>query len=82
MTNLPTSQLLILALVTTSSAYNILGIFPTIYHSHYKSGSSLMKGLAAVGHNVTIISPFSQSPPLPNYRAIEIDGMMEEINRE
>lgn len=58
-------------------SYNILGIFPTMSKSHYIAGGALMKGLAAAGHNVTVISPFPQKTPIPNFRDYEILGIVE-----
>ncbi|XP_049545913.1 UDP-glycosyltransferase UGT5-like [Anopheles darlingi] len=50
----------------------ILGIFPTSARSHFIVGSSLMKELARRGHEVTVINPFPQKKPLPNYRDIDV----------
>lgn len=61
--------------VPPTSSYNILGIFPTLAVSHYKLGHSLMKGLALVGHNVTIISPYKMTSVIPNYREIKIEDL-------
>lgn len=36
-----------------------------------------MKGLAAAGHEVTVISPFPQSKPIPNYRDVHVKGIIE-----
>lgn len=62
-------------LVNGALTYNILGVFPSPSKSHYIAGGSLMKGLAAAGHNVTVISPFPQSKPLANFRDYEILGV-------
>lgn len=40
-----------------------------------------MKGLAADGHDVTIISPFKEDKPIPNYNEIYLDGVYEKITR-
>lgn len=58
-------------------SYKILGLFATNFKSHFIVGSSLMKGLAAAGHEVTVISPFPQSKPIPNYRDIHVKGIIE-----
>lgn len=39
-----------------------------------------MKGLAAAGHNITVISPFKQPTTTDNYREIVIDGILEELS--
>ena len=41
----------------------ILGVFPTGWKSHWKIGTSIVKQLANVGHDVTIISPFEFKEP-------------------
>lgn len=56
------------------ASYKILGIFHTVSRSHYYVGSALMKGLAADGHEVTVISPFQEKNPIPNYNEIYLDG--------
>lgn len=58
---LTTNQIFLILLVlfcATSEAYKILGVFPTQWKSHGILGSSVMKQLAAAGHDVTIVSPF------------------------
>ena len=62
----------LLSLISYASSYNILGVFHTTARSHYITGSALMKGLAAAGHNVTVITHFPQSKPIPNYHDIDI----------
>lgn len=47
--------------------------------SHYITGSALMKGLAAAGHEVTVISPYPQAKPLKNYRDITVGGIVEKM---
>lgn len=74
------SFFVLLILFDINNAYRILGIFPSDFISHYNGGTALMKGLAAVGHNITVISPFKQAqPPTSNYREIVIDGILEEL---
>lgn len=62
--------------------YNILGIFPTMSKSHYITGGALMRGLAAAGHNVTVISPYPQKKAIPNFRDYEILGIVEAMSRK
>jgi glucuronosyltransferase len=38
-----------------------------------------MKGLAKAGHEVTVISAFPLSKPMPNWRDVEITGLMERM---
>lgn len=56
------------------ASYKILGIFHTVSPSHHYVGSALMKGLAADGHQVTIISPFKEKKPIANYTEVHLDG--------
>lgn len=63
----------------TSDGYKILGVFPTMSKSHYISGGALMKGLAAAGHEVTVISPFPQAKPVENFRDLKVLGIAEKM---
>ncbi|XP_065157289.1 LOW QUALITY PROTEIN: UDP-glycosyltransferase UGT5-like [Atheta coriaria] len=55
----------------------ILGIFPMPSKSHYILGEALLRGLAAKGHQVTMISPYTLDKPMKNYKDVVIDGMVE-----
>lgn len=59
------------------NSYKILGVFPTAAPSHYIVGSALMRGLAADGHEVTIISPFKEKVPIANYTEVYLEGAYE-----
>lgn len=63
---------------STNSA-RILGVFPTPSPSHYILGNALLKGLAERGHDVTMISPYSEKNPPRNgsYRDIVLTGFVE-----
>ncbi len=50
-----------------------MGVFPCPSRSHYAVGHALMKGLAADGHEITIVSPFSQKKPIENYTEILLE---------
>ncbi|KAJ6644050.1 UDP-glucosyltransferase 2, partial [Pseudolycoriella hygida] len=69
----------LLFLAGSADSYKILGIFHTFSKSHYIAGGALMKGLAAKGHNVTVISPFPQDKPMKNFRDVTILGVDELI---
>lgn len=60
-------------------AYKILCLFPHVAKSHFLMAEALMKGLAAKGHQVTMISHFPQQNPVPNYRDISLVGSMPEF---
>lgn len=73
----------LLLLVRINESYKVLGIFHTFSKSHYIAGGALMKGLAAKGHDVTVISPFPQDKPIKNYHDVTvlgIDKLVEGIN--
>lgn len=65
----------ILLLSGPSESFKILGIFHTFSKSHYIAGGALMNGLAAKGHDVTVISPFPQQNPIENYHDVTVLGM-------
>jgi glucuronosyltransferase len=49
----------------------ILGIFPFFAKSHFAVSSVLFKELANRGHQVTVLSPFPEKSPVPNYTDID-----------
>lgn len=51
---------------------NILGVFPINGRSHWVVYESVMKALAARGHNVTVITSFPQKTPVANYTDIDL----------
>lgn len=57
------------------SSYKILGIFPSLSRSHYHMGRGLLKGLAAAGHEVTIVTPFSEKDSIQNYNEIKLTNI-------
>ncbi|PSN57258.1 hypothetical protein C0J52_02524 [Blattella germanica] len=71
--------LLTTCLLTPTTSYKILCLFPHVAKSHFLMAEALMKGLAAKGHQVTMISNFPQEKPLPNYRDISLVGSMPEF---
>ncbi|XP_023036168.1 UDP-glycosyltransferase UGT5-like isoform X3 [Drosophila willistoni] len=68
---------LLSCLLSCSSAYNYLVVLPTSVRSHYNVGSALAKGLAAAGHQVTIISPFETKKPHQNITEIAVPSILE-----
>lgn len=70
--------IVLLAVVTAvSDASKILGVFPTPGKSHFIIGQGLMKGLAKAGHEVTVINPYPQKTPIPNYTDVSIFELLE-----
>ncbi|XP_019770850.1 UDP-glycosyltransferase UGT5 [Dendroctonus ponderosae] len=56
-----------------SEGLRLLLVFPPPYRSHYILGNALGKGLARLGHNVTLISYYKDPNPPPNFREIVVD---------
>lgn len=77
-------ELLGLFLTTIGALYavngaNILGVFPINGRSHWVIYESVMKALAARGHNVTVITAFPQKTPVANYTDIDVSGSFPSI---
>jgi glucuronosyltransferase len=72
---------LLLAAITffssTASAYKILALFPHVAKSHSAMQEALMKGLAARGHEVFVVSHFPQDHSVPDYTDISLVGSMK-----
>ncbi|KAL5273665.1 UGT2A1.2 family protein [Megaselia abdita] len=80
-----TFAFLVCCLLANVSSYKILGVFPFAATSHYIVGSSLMKGLAEKGHDVTIIAAFKEKSPIKNFKTIlvpEAVALMEETKKD
>ncbi|XKL67085.1 hypothetical protein PGB90_010505 [Kerria lacca] len=63
---------LLLILCCKSNSKNILGLFPLKLKSHNLMFDSIMKELARRGHNVTVVSGFPKSIPIPNFTDIDV----------
>lgn len=48
----------LMLLVSIVNSYKILTVFPTTWKSHWKIGTSVVKYLAAAGHDVTFVSQY------------------------
>lgn len=57
-------------------AARILGMFPLPVRSHFVMCESLMRGLAARGHQVDVVSSFPLKNPPPNYRDISLADIL------
>ncbi|XP_055701703.1 uncharacterized protein LOC129800979 [Phlebotomus papatasi] len=62
------------------SSYKILMVFPSFSASHLIVASGLLKGLAKMGHEVTMVSSFPQPKPLKNYRDVVLP--LEDIDKD
>lgn len=65
---------LIITLIQTTSALNILAIFPYQGKSHFLVFRVYLRELANRGHNVTVISHFPEEKPPKNYHDISLAG--------
>lgn len=70
---------LLQCLLGYSSGARILGVFPHVAKSHFFMSEVFMKGLAARGHEVVVISHFPQKTPIPNYTDISLVGSMQNV---
>ncbi|XP_058459801.1 UDP-glucosyltransferase 2-like [Malaya genurostris] len=64
--------LFVLALPEGTDTAKILCFFPTASKSHVLGAQQLLKNLARRNHEVTMVSAFPLSKPVPNYRDIYI----------
>lgn len=69
--------LLVFGLLSSVAAYNYLVVLPTGARSHYNVGSALAKGLAAAGHQVTLVSAFPLKKPIKNINDVPIPNMLK-----
>lgn len=75
------SIVVLIFFVSCANCYKILGVFPCPSKSHYHLGHALMKGLADDGHEVTIVSPYSQKEPIKNYKEILLENSVAEFEK-
>lgn len=57
----------------TSEAYRILGLFPHPAVSHFRAFQPLLQELAALGHEVLVVSHFPDNNAPQNYRDFVLD---------
>lgn len=69
--------ILALMLIQCANGLRILGIFPHLGASHFRFFQPIMKRLAEVGHQVTVISAFPEKNPLQNYTDLVLTGVDE-----
>jgi len=75
--------------LTMTNAARILGIFPVPIPSHFRYNLAIMKSLDAIGHQVTIVTPFplkneadnityiAMETRVPVFRKITIDDVAD-----
>lgn len=61
------SLALTVILTDTANCLRILGIFPHLGASHFRFFHPIVKRLAEIGHQVTVVSHFPEKNPHPNY---------------
>lgn len=59
----------------TNASFKILGLFPHPGNSHFAIFQPLMKELAVLGHDVTVISHFPEKNPVTNYKDLPLTGL-------
>ncbi|XP_060833725.1 UDP-glucosyltransferase 2-like [Rhopalosiphum padi] len=64
----------VMGALSVADGANILGVFPINGRSHWVVYESVMKALAARGHNVTVITSFPQKAPVANYTDIDVSA--------
>ncbi|CAH1403021.1 unnamed protein product [Nezara viridula] len=74
-------SVMIALLCTIAAAYgsNILAVMPFPTFSHLNAFLPIMKELANRGHNVTMVSPYPQKKPIPNFRDIVMTDTKDKI---
>jgi glucuronosyltransferase len=72
---------LLLSICVADGAHGakILGLFPLPGKSHFAVASVLLKEVASRGHQVTVLSPFPEKSPIPNYTDIDIRATRDEF---
>lgn len=68
--------LALLVYLQNVACLRILGIFPINGKSHSLIQQTVMKGLAAKGHQVDVYSHFPSKKPIPNYTDISLKGTL------
>lgn len=71
--------LLIFGLLSSVAAYNYLVVLPAGARSHYNVGSALAKGLAAAGHQVTLVSAFPLKKPIKNINDVPVPNILKSM---
>lgn len=73
--------LVLLSAFCSISGLKVLGVLPFGSTSHFAIGHAIVKSLANVGHEVTVISPYPQKKPIKNYRDIDCSSVLEKFKR-
>lgn len=68
---------LLIFLLKSSSAANILAIFHTPSKSHLLLAQPLLFELARIGHEITVVSPFPEKDPPERYIDVPVPEVIE-----
>jgi glucuronosyltransferase len=71
-----------LLIFDTSTGAKILGIFPFHARSHTFVATALMRELAQRGHEVTVVSHYSQKEKVANYTEIIVKTTMMDVIKD
>uniref|UniRef100_A0A1B0GEE6 Uncharacterized protein n=1 Tax=Glossina morsitans morsitans TaxID=37546 RepID=A0A1B0GEE6_GLOMM len=75
--------LLILVLFPAAlKGYKFLGVLHFASKSHYIVGSSLLKALANKGHEVTVVTSFTEQKPIKNYNEIPLKSVLKIMDKK
>lgn len=58
----------------------ILGIFPMNSFSHYILAHTLLEEMTKRGHEVVLITPYTQNKEIRNYKEIYLKGLIEKVD--
>ncbi|XP_053692404.1 UDP-glycosyltransferase UGT5-like [Sabethes cyaneus] len=70
----------VLLVLSNVESYKILGLFPHPGISHHYFFDPVLKGLAAAGHEVTVVSHFPSPNPPSNFTDLKLEGVELLIN--
>ncbi|KAF2889334.1 hypothetical protein ILUMI_16838, partial [Ignelater luminosus] len=65
------------SMICFSNGARILGVFHMAAYSHYQLGDTILKELAAKGHEVTVITPYAEKKPIKNFKQVILTGVDE-----
>jgi glucuronosyltransferase len=71
----------LLALTAKIDGFKVLGVFAFGSKSHFAIGHGIVESLHKAGHDVTVISPYPQKNPNPNYRNISIAELIKKFEK-
>lgn len=77
---LVSSVFIVTMVIPQSTSLRILGLFPHPGMSHFHFFNPIMLGLAEAGHDVTVVSHFTDSNAPSNYKNLMIGGEEPLIN--